>query len=149
MVVVVVPHGVHRYCAPPGNAMVDQVRAVAADEGSGVVVVSAQVGAHHGTVTARASRLRVHTGDGTIIDCGDLGVDAVSFATADPSAGSCGHYYREPSPVARPYRVTVTVVWEITYVTSVGSGTLDALSTSAVIEHPVVEIQTVGAGRAG
>jgi len=43
MVVVVVPHGVHRYCAPPGNAMVDQVRAVAADEGSGVVVVSAQV----------------------------------------------------------------------------------------------------------
>jgi hypothetical protein len=113
------------------------------------VVVSAQVGAHHGTVTARASRLRVHTGDGAIIDCSDLGDGMATLAAADPSAGTCGHHYREPSPPARPYRVTVTVVWEITYVTSVGLGTLDALSTSAVIEHPVVEIQTVGAGRAG
>ena len=113
------------------------------------VVASAQVGAHYRTVTARASRLRVHTGDGTIIDCGDLGDGMATLAAADPSAGTCGHHYREPSPPARPYRVTVTVVWEITYVTSVGLGTLDALSTSAVIEHPVVEIQTVGAGRAG
>ena len=50
---------------------------------------------------------------------------------------------------AQVHTVTVPgalVVWSVSYVTSVGSGTLDALTTATAIDYPVVEIQSVGIG---
>lgn len=114
------------------------------------VSVSAQVGAHHGTVTATPSSLWVHTGDGAVIHCDDVTTAMTESWTgrdeASVDAGPCGHVFVEPSPVHRPYRLLFSVVWSISYVTSVGSGTLDALTTVTAIDYPVVEIQSVGIG---
>lgn len=114
------------------------------------VSVSAQVGAHHGTVTATPASLWVHTGDGAVIQCDDLTTAMVGSWTgrdeASVDAGPCGHVFVEPSPVHRPYRLVFSVMWSISYVTSVGSGTLDALTTATAIDYAVVEIQSVGIG---
>ena len=114
------------------------------------VSVSAQVGAHHGTVTATPSSLWVHTGDGAVIHCDDVTTAMVGSWTgrddASVAAGPCGHVFVEPSPVHRPYRLLFSVVWSISYVTSVGSGTLDALTTATARDYSVVEIQSVGIG---
>lgn len=108
----------------------------------GPITVTGRVGDVFATVTATVVSTRFDLGNGDVVDCAGVGTPIV-----DPSVveqGPCGYTYERTSPPGTPYRLAATMTWSVSYQTSSGSGTLDALTTTASVPYPVGEIQTIG-----
>ncbi|GGK70258.1 hypothetical protein Ppa06_36370 [Planomonospora parontospora subsp. parontospora] len=98
------------------------------------------------TVLARPARVNWDMGDGTTVVCRGPGT-AYREGRDDPRRPSptCGHTYLDSSMDAPngEYRVTATVVWEVTWTAGGRSGPLPSLTTTASEEFRVAESQSV------
>ncbi len=81
-------------------------------------------------------------GNGDVVECRGVGVPIVDLDTLEE--GPCGYTYRLSSPEDDPYDVTVTSSWDLPYVSSSGSGSVDGFERSVSALYDVDELQTVG-----
>jgi hypothetical protein len=109
--------------------------------------VTAEAGTAWITASPRLASTEFDLGNGDRVTCDGTGV-AIESVHPDldvvDESPSCGYTYRESSPDAAPYQLTVTTVWQLPYTSSDGSGQLPAMRRSVTIGYDVDEIQTVG-----
>ncbi|MEY2958344.1 MAG: hypothetical protein RLZZ01_912, partial [Actinomycetota bacterium] len=111
----------------------------------GPVSVTAQVGSVWATTTAVLVETRYDMGDGTVVVCDGVGdpIPDSAFDSIEPSP-VCGHVYRDVNG-RRPFQVTVTASWRVSWTGSGGvGGDLGTIDRPVSFEYAVVEIQTVG-----
>jgi hypothetical protein len=79
-------------------------------------------------------------GDGTTVTCDGGGLPISDLDTVDE--GPCGHTYTDDLPYGSA--IAMYEMWEISYDTTIGSGTLPAINTASMVPYQTYEIQTVG-----
>ncbi len=109
--------------------------------------LTAEAGLAWITVSPRLASTRYDFGNGDGVTCEGVGVpieDVHPDLDVVEESPWCGYTYRRSSPDDAPYRLTVTTVWELAYVSSEGAGTIPSLERSVTVDYDVDEIQTVG-----
>lgn len=89
--------------------------------------------------------VRWDMGEGTVKTCTGPGTPYTPGGAATGASPDCGHVYTRSS-AGRPggaYRVAATVMWEVTWSGAGGSGTEEPLFSTAELDVPVSEVQTV------
>jgi hypothetical protein len=99
------------------------------------------------TVTAVGTPVEVRwdMGDGAVETCTGPGTPYRQAATPAEASPDCGHTYTRSS-AGQPgdaYGVAATVTWEVTWSGAGGSGTEGPLFSTAELDVPVSEVQTV------
>jgi hypothetical protein len=115
-----------------------------ADPGPYVVTASARPGSW---VTARAdlAETMFDMGNGDVVVCSGAG-DPIPTDALDSTLESpvCGYTYTELND-GRPYTISVTSTWNVTWTSSRGTGGNEApIVKSTSLDYEVLEIQTVG-----
>lgn len=116
-------------------------------EDPGVTTARADLAGVWAEATGRFAGFTIDPGDKSpVIVCEEFGV-AYKEGSNDPDEGPCGHTYLQPSPDGKPYIVTYTITYDITWRTSDGrSGSYGSFDRSFSFPFDVTEIQTVGTG---
>ncbi|MGA1438756.1 MAG: hypothetical protein ACO4CU_02955 [Ilumatobacteraceae bacterium] len=130
--------------SPPGPGVV-QLGMWLAVVDPGPISVTARVESVWATTTAVLVGTRYDMGDGTVVTCAGAGdpIPATELDSIDPSP-ICGHVYRDVNE-RRPFPVTVTASWRVSWTGSGGvGGDLGSIERPVAFDYPVLEIQTVG-----
>ena len=106
------------------------------------VVLSAEAGLAWIRLRAVHTSTRFEFGNGDAVTCVGVGTPIVELDTVEE--GPCGYTYRRPSPPGEPFRLTVSMMWALSFESSDGAGSLPVLTRSTTVEYPVREIQTIG-----
>lgn len=106
------------------------------------VTARAEAGGLWAEVTASVESTSWDLGNGDVVHCDGTGTPIEDLDIVEQ--GPCGYTYRSRSADDEPYVLSVTATWSVTYRSSGGSGTLQALTTTASTTYDVDEIQTIG-----
>lgn len=108
------------------------------------VVARAEAGASWAEVTGTLDRTIFEMGNGDVVTCAGFGVPIPDDARDTIDEGPCGYTFDGVDDIGET-TVTVTAIWEVTFVLSDGrTGTRDDIVLTATVPYEVIEIQTVG-----
>lgn len=125
---------------PPDHGIVNLAMWLAVDA-PGDVTAATNAAGYSASVTATLASTTFEL-DGDTVDCDGPGTPITDLDTLD--AGPCTFTFTRPHGPDDPARITITQHWDITYATTIGDGTLPALTTSTSFDYQVWEITTIG-----